>query len=162
MLDELKRAETGALEELAAVADEGELAAWRSRHLGKKSPIKSLLAGLGALDASERPAAGREANLAQRRLQEAFGERQAALERAALEASLGAEALDVTLPGRPPGRGRLHVSSLTLRRIAAVWAEMGFQIYRSREVETDEYNFQLLNFPPFHPAREMQDTFFTT
>jgi phenylalanyl-tRNA synthetase alpha chain len=162
MLDDLKRAEAGALEELGAVGNEAELASWRSRHLGKKSPIKSLLAGLGALDPAERPAAGREANLAQRRLQEALTERQGELERAALAASLDAEALDVTLPGRPPQRGRLHVSTLILRRIAAVWAEMGFQIYRSRDVETDENNFQLLNFPLFHPAREMQDTFFTT
>ena len=162
MLDDLKRAESGALDQLAAVAGDAELAAWRTRHLGKKSPIKALLARLGTLDAAERPVFGREANLAQKRLQEAFDQRQAAVEREALEASLSADALDVTLPGRPPRRGRLHPSSLILRRIATVWAEMGFQVYRSRDIETDEYNFQLLNFPPFHPAREMQDTFFTT
>ena len=162
MLDDLKRAEADALEELAAVAGDAELTAWRTRHLGKKSPIKALLAGLGRLEAAERPVFGREANLAQKRLQEAFDDRHTALEREALEASLAADALDVTLPGRPPRRGRLHPSSLILRRIAAVWAEMGFQVYRSRDVETDEYNFQLLNFPLFHPAREMQDTFFTT
>ena len=162
MLDELKRAEAEALEQLAAVAGEADLGAWRTRHLGKKSPIKTLLAGLGALDPAERPAFGREANLARKRLVEAFEARQAELDRAALAASLAADALDVTLPGRRPRRGRLHPSTLILRRIAAVWAEMGFQVYRSRDVETDEYNFQLLNFPPFHPAREMQDTFFTT
>ena len=162
MLDQLKRAEADALEELAAVAGEPQLAAWRSRHLGKRSPIKTVLGGLGALEATARRQVGREANLAQQRLVEAHRERQEELGRAVIEASLAADALDVTLPGRPPRHGRLHVSTLTLRRIAAIWGEMGFQIYRSRDVETDEYNFQLLNFPPFHPAREMQDTFFTT
>jgi phenylalanyl-tRNA synthetase alpha chain len=71
-------------------------------------------------------------------------------------------ALDVTMPGRPLSRGRLHPSTITLRRIYQIWAEMGFQVYRSRDVETDEMNFQLLNFPLHHPAREMQDTFYTT
>ncbi len=162
MLEELKRAEAEALEELPAVADGQALDAWRVRHLGKKSALKRALAGLGRLSPEERPAAGREANRAQQRLEAAFERRREELERAALEVSLAAEALDVTLPGRRPRRGRLHPATHTLRRIAAIWAEMGFQVYRSREVETDELNFQLLNFPPFHPAREMQDTFFTT
>ncbi|MCJ7529718.1 MAG: phenylalanine--tRNA ligase subunit alpha, partial [Anaerolineales bacterium] len=74
--------------------------------------------------------------------------------------SLQAERLDVTLPGRPLRRGRLHPATQTLRQIFAIFADMGFQIYRARDVELDEYNFQLLNFPPNHPAREMQDTFF--
>ena len=85
---------------------------------------------------------------------------QRALRQAAVERSLAAERLDVTLPGRPVARGRLHPATQTLREIYKVFAEMGFQVYSSREVETDEYNFQLLNFPPHHPAREMQDTFF--
>jgi phenylalanyl-tRNA synthetase alpha chain len=75
---------------------------------------------------------------------------------------MAAGALDVTLPGRPVARGRLHPSTQTLRRIYQIWADMGFQVYRSRDVETDEMNFQFLNFPPHHPAREMQDTFYTT
>ena len=83
-----------------------------------------------------------------------------ALRAAAVLQSLEKEHLDVTLPGRPFLRGRLHPTTQTMRRIYGVFAEMGFQIYLSREVETDEYNFQLLNFPPHHPAREMQDTLF--
>ncbi len=70
--------------------------------------------------------------------------------------------MDVTLPGRPIARGRLHPATQMLRRVIAIWAEMGFQVYRSRDVETDEYNFELLNMPPDHPARDQWDTFFTT
>ncbi|OGO07959.1 MAG: phenylalanine--tRNA ligase subunit alpha, partial [Chloroflexi bacterium RBG_13_60_9] len=72
------------------------------------------------------------------------------------------EKLDVTLPGRPLRRGRLHPSTQVLRRIYSVWADMGFQIYRSRNVELDDYNFTLLNIPPHHPARDMWDTFYGT
>ena len=80
----------------------------------------------------------------------------------ALERSLTAGALDVTLPGRPTPRGRLHISTQTLRDIYAIFADLGFQIYRSPEVEDDETNFGLLNMPPHHPARDMWDTFHTT
>ncbi len=72
------------------------------------------------------------------------------------------ERLDVTLPGRPPAQGRLHPQTRTLREIYRIFAEMGFQVYRSRDVETDEYNFELLNIPAYHPARDMWDTFYTT
>src|SRR5512141_1695955 len=78
----------------------------------------------------------------------------------ALQASLESERLDITLPGRKPAHGRLHPVTQNHRDLYGIFAEMGFQVYTSREVETDEYNFQLLNFPPYHPAREMQDTFF--
>ncbi|MBA3534575.1 MAG: phenylalanine--tRNA ligase subunit alpha, partial [Ardenticatenales bacterium] len=93
-------------------------------------------------------------------LEGAYEQRRALLETQALEARLAAEAIDVTLPGRPVEVGRLHPSSRTLREIYAIFAELGFQVYRARDVELDEYNFQLLNFPPHHPAREMQDSFY--
>lgn len=79
-----------------------------------------------------------------------------------MERSLVEDRLDVTLPGINPDRGRIHPATQTIREIIRIWAEMGFQVYRSREVETDDYNFGLLNFPPHHPARDMQDSFYTT
>jgi phenylalanyl-tRNA synthetase alpha chain len=115
---------------------------------------------LGSLPKEERPAIGRGANEVKRLLEAALADRVAALQQAALLRSLQAERLDVTLPGRPLPRGRLHPSTQTYRKIARIFAEMGFQVYRSRDVETDEVNFQLLNFPPHHPAREMQDSFY--
>jgi len=95
-------------------------------------------------------------------LERAFATKEAAVRSAELERSLRAEAIDVTLPGRPVRQGRVHIATQTLREICAVWAEMGFQVYRSRDVETDEYNFELLNIPQHHPARDMWDTFHTT
>ncbi|MCP3964102.1 MAG: phenylalanine--tRNA ligase subunit alpha [bacterium] len=162
MLEEINQAEREALEALEAVGSNDELQAWRSLHLGKKSQLKQQLKNLGRLSPEERPVVGKRTHEIRQRLEASLDARRDELEAARIEASLAAEALDVTMPGRPVRRGRLHVSTRTLRRIYAIWAEMGFQVYRSRDVESDEYNFQLLNFPRHHPAREMQDTFHTT
>jgi phenylalanyl-tRNA synthetase alpha chain len=113
------------------------------------------------LSKEERPQVGREANLVKKALEAALEEKSAALKQAAVQKSLGTDALDITLPGRSLPRGRLHPITQTMRRITAIFAEMGFQVYRSRDVETDEYNFSLLNFPEHHPARDMQDSFHT-
>jgi phenylalanyl-tRNA synthetase alpha chain len=118
--------------------------------------------GLGKLSKEERPAIGRRANEVKRALETAYEQRSQALQRAVLLRNLSAERLDVTLPGRPQVRGRLHPITATLRRIYRVFGDMGFQVYRSREIETDEYNFTLLNIPEHHPARDMWDTFHTT
>src|SRR5207244_12239676 len=91
-----------------------------------------------------------------------YDEALAAAEGRALARSLAEDRLDVTLPGRAPTPGRLHPATQILRRIFAVFADLGFQVYRSREVESEENNFELLNMPPHHPARDMWDTFHTT
>jgi phenylalanyl-tRNA synthetase alpha chain len=119
------------------------------------------LGGLGSLPKDQRPAIGQRGNQVKRALEAAYAERAEALRQAEMEQAMTSGALDVTLPGRPLARGRLHPATAGLREIYAVFAEMGFQIYRSREVETDEYNFGLLNIPPHHPARDMWDTFYT-
>jgi len=85
-----------------------------------------------------------------------------ALERGELAALLEKDRIDVTLPGRPVPLGRIHISTKTLREIYAIFAQMGFQVYTARDVELDLYNFELLNMPPGHPARDMWDTFYTT
>lgn len=160
MLAQLDQIEQKALDELQAATDEEALQQWKVTHLGRSSPLMRAFDGLGGLPKEERPQIGRRANEVKRRLEEALEERSGALRQAAVLRSLSAERLDVTLPGRPVARGRLHPTTLTMRQITAVFAEMGFQVYRSREVELDVYNFQLLNFPPHHPAREMQDSFY--
>jgi phenylalanyl-tRNA synthetase alpha chain len=114
---------------------------------------------LGQLSKEDRPAAGQMANQVKQALEAAFAEKAGRIKAEALEKSLQEEKLDVTLPGRPFRHGRLHPATANLRRILAILAEMGFQTYTARDVESDEYNFQLLNIPPHHPAREMQDTF---
>ncbi|MEP0807530.1 MAG: phenylalanine--tRNA ligase subunit alpha [Chloroflexota bacterium] len=160
MLEQLNEIEKAALESLASVADQAALEAWRVAHIGRSSPLMQVFAGLGKLSKEERPVVGAAANRVKAALEAAFEEKVRAIKEAALAKSLAEERLDVTLPGRAVHVGRLHPSTQQLRRVLAILAEMGFQVYTSREVETDEYNFQLLNFPPNHPARDMQDTFF--
>ncbi len=162
MLDRLEAIERQALQELERAEDAEALQAWKSRYLGRSAEIADILKRLGDLPKEERPRVGRRANEVKTRLEAALAERQEALRARQLQRALQEERLDVTLPGRPLPRGRLHPSTLGLREILDVWREMGFQVYRSREVETDDYNFGLLNIPEHHPARDMQDTFYTT
>ena len=162
MLDQLNTIEKDALAALEAVADSPALEQWRVTHLGRSAPLSNILGDLGQLSKEARPVIGKRSNEVKRALEEGLAAKAEALRRAEMERAMTAGAVDVTLPGRPAPRGRLHPATQTLRQLYAVWADMGFQVYRSREVESDEYNFELLNFPKHHPAREMQDSFYTT
>jgi len=160
MLEKLEPIQQTALSALAEVGTEDALGQWRVAHLGRNSAIMEVFKNFGQLTKDERPIVGRTANQVKQALEAALAEKTETLRQAALERSIAQEQLDVTLPGRAIPRGRLHPVTQTLREIYRVFADMGFQVYRSREIETDEYNFQLLNFPPHHPAREMQDSFY--
>lgn len=162
MLEQLTQIEHEALAALSAVNDKDALENWRVAQLGKKSPLLTVLGELGKLSREERPAIGKRGNEVKQAMEAAYADRVEALRKAELEHSLTAGALDVTLPGRPIARGRLHPATQTLREMYAIWAAMGFQVYQARDVETDEYNFELLNIPKHHPARDMWDTFYTT
>ncbi len=159
MLQEVERVREEALAELTRVRDADALEAWRIRFLGRKSTIMQAFSRIKEVPPEERPAFGRRINEIRDELTRAYTEKKAALEQEELRRTLE-ERLDVTLPGRPVTPGRVHPSTRTIRRILRIFAEMGFQVFRSREVELDEYNFQLLNIPPYHPARDMQDTFY--
>ena len=148
-----------ALQALEAVEDAAALETWRIAYLGRKGQVSALMDLISNLPREERPAFGQAANALKRTLEAAFEKRQEALARQELAVALAAGALDVTLPGRPTGPGHLHITTQTLRKIIAIFAEMGFQVYESPDVETDEMNFGLLNMPPHHPARDMWDTF---
>jgi phenylalanyl-tRNA synthetase alpha chain len=160
MLDKLSEIERSALDALVSVDGESALEAWRVTYLGRSSALMQVFSGLGALSKEERPAVGQAANRVKVALEAALADKTQAVKRAALERSLNEAKLDVTLPGRSVHQGHLHPSTQQLRRVLAILAEMGFQVYTSREVETDEVNFQLLNFPPHHPARDMQDSLY--
>jgi phenylalanyl-tRNA synthetase alpha chain len=161
-MSDLAALEERALAELKGCPDEASLQSWHTRYFGKQGEVQTAVKAVGALPPAERPAYGQRANQVKEALTRAHEAKKAALKEQALTRSLAAEALDVTLPGRPAPRGRLHVSTQTLRAIYAVFADLGFQVYRSPEVETDELNFTLLNMPEHHPARDMWDTFHTT
>lgn len=160
MLDKLNEIEKDGLESLKSITNAEALETWRVTNLGRSSPLMNVFAEFGKLSKEERPVIGQAANRVKVKLEAEFENQSQAVKNAALAKSLEEEKLDVTLPGRTKFIGRLHPSTQQLRRVLDILAEMGFQVYTSREVETDEYNFQLLNFPPDHPARDMQDTFF--
>ena len=161
MLEELDRIQTAGLAALEQATSEPLLEQWRVANLGRSAPLMQVFDKFGSLTKEERPLIGKRANEVKRLLEARLAERAAALHEMALVRSLQSETLDVSLPGRPSQQGRLHPTTQTLRRIYEIFAEMGFQVYRSREIESDEYNFELLNIPAHHPARDMWDTFHT-
>lgn len=160
MLNDLNRLRATALEQLAHIWDASALEQWRVTFLGRKGALAGLMEKLGTLPKEERAAAGKLANETKAALESAFEAKIGALKQRALNESLESEPLDVTLPGRPVLRGRLHPANANLREIYRIWRDMGFQIFRSREVESDATNFQLLNIPPHHPARDNWSTFY--
>jgi phenylalanyl-tRNA synthetase alpha chain len=162
MLDELKQLRETALAQLESVWDDQALEVWRVQVLGRKGALASAMEKLGTLPKEERAPVGKLANEVKDALEDAYAARVGAIQQRALSEALEAEPLDVTLPGRPPARGRIHPATQGLREIYRIFGDMGFQVFRSREVETDEMNFQLLNIPPYHPARDNWSTFYTT
>lgn len=160
MLKQLDQIENDALSTLDAVDDLDVLEQWRIANLGRSSSLMNVFDSIGEMPKEDRPELGRRANEVKKDLESAYSVKIEHLEKSELMRSLETDRLDVTLSGRSKIRGRLHPITQTMRRIYHIFGEMGFQIYLSRDVETDEYNFQLLNFPPHHPAREMQDSFY--
>jgi phenylalanyl-tRNA synthetase alpha chain len=160
IIEELNELYERAVVALAAVKEPQALAEWKTAFLGKQGAFTRLSRGLGALPAEDRPAVGQLVNTRRQALEQALAQAEQRVKRAARMDELEAEQVDVTLPGRAPSLGRLHPSTQTLRLIFDIFQDMGFQVWESPEVETDDYNFGLLNFPPDHPARDMQDTFY--
>lgn len=161
MLDQLKSIREEALAALENVTDRDALQAWASKYTGRKGQITQMLRNTGQLPKEERPAFGKLANEIKVALESAHAERETLIEEQELAHDLEEGAIDITLPGRSRPVGGLHPSTQTLRKFYDIWADMGFQVYRSRDVETDDMNFTKLNFPPGHPARDMQDSFYT-
>jgi phenylalanyl-tRNA synthetase alpha chain len=160
MLDELNQLRADALEQLTHIRDDAALEEWRVKFLGRNGLLANAMTKLGALPKEERPAAGKLANEVKNALESAYAQKISAMKQRALAESLQAAPLDVTLPGRPVQRGRLHPATANLRELYRIWGDMGFQVFLSREVESDEMNFQLLNMPLHHPARDNWSTFY--
>jgi phenylalanyl-tRNA synthetase alpha chain len=157
MLRTLQELEETALDRLAAIESDEELAQWRREVLGRGGELTAVLRNLGSLPADQRPLVGRRANELKEELQAALEEKLEAARPVVRE-----RGLDVTLPGRQPATGRRHPITATMRRMQAAFSQMGFQVFEGPDVETDEYNFTLLNMPPYHPARDSHDTFYTS
>ncbi len=132
----------------------------KARYLGKTGALTTLLKSLGKLSAGERPAAGARINAAKQTLEDALKARREHIAARQIEARLGEESIDVTLPGRGRGMGGLHPVSRTMERIEQLFRSIGFEVADGPEIETDFYNFTALNQPENHPARSMHDTFY--
>ena len=150
-----------ALEEISLAADLSSLDEVRVRYMGKKGVLTDQLKQLGQLPPEERREAGQEINKAKQELAVALEARKGALQEAALNERLAAESVDVTLPGRAGSEtGSLHPITQTIKRIEAIFAQLGFDVVEGPEIEDDFHNFTALNVPEHHPARAMHDTFY--
>lgn len=161
MREQLERLKNEALQHIAGASDEQGLQDVRVRFLGRKGELTALMKGLGSLSPEERPLVGQVVNSVKDQLE-------AALEQALSDARdrevafrLQSERIDVTLPGRCSSLGSLHPITQVIEEVSDIFAGLGFSVAEGPEIEHDWYNFEALNFPPEHPARDMQDTFFT-
>jgi phenylalanyl-tRNA synthetase alpha chain len=154
----VKKLETAALQEIQGANSPEDLELLRVKYLGRKGALTNILRGLGQLDPEVRRSVGQEANRAKVALEEVLEQTQRALKEAARRAA--GSAVDVTLPGRRAFRGRLHPLNQIMAEVCDIFLHLGFEAVEGPEVELDWYNFEALNLPPDHPARDMQDTFY--
>ena len=159
MLKELEDLKAKAVSELGSIDNLEELEKWRVRYLGRKGSLTAILRGLGELPVDERRTTGAIANQTKVLLEADLKLKEEALKSKDLAAILEQTRIDITLPGYPVSLGRLHPVTQTLREICNVFVSMGFQIVEGPEVEWDYYNFEALNIPQDHPARDMWATF---
>ncbi|HIA59700.1 MAG TPA: phenylalanine--tRNA ligase subunit alpha, partial [Gammaproteobacteria bacterium] len=151
-----------ALQAITDSGDENSLEQLRVQYLGKKGKLTVLLKSLGQLPVEERPAAGEKINLVKRQIQAALEARKTSLVEASLDAQLSQEVIDVTLPGRRQSAGGLHPITITIDRITSIFASAGYDVVEGPEIEDEYHNFEALNIPSHHPARDMHDTFYVS
>lgn len=161
MIEKIQQIAQSAEAAVAAAGDVDALEAVRVEYLGRKAELTGILRGIAELDPSERGPVGGAANQVRRQIEDLISDRSTELEAVALEESLAADSIDVTLPGSPPAPvGHLHPVTRTRRMIEDVMIGLGYRVMEGPEVELDYYNFTALNHPPDHPARMLQDTFY--
>lgn len=161
IMQELEEIQRTALAGLESVQDEPALQAWRTANLGRSAPVMMVFSRLSQYPRELRPQIGQRANQVKSALEAGFNQKFEQIRQEELKRSMEKDRLDVTIPGRQPIYGRYHITTRTLREIYRIFGDMGFQVYRSPDIETDDNNFTLLNFPKYHPARDMQNSFRT-
>jgi phenylalanyl-tRNA synthetase alpha chain len=162
MKEQLEAIQVEALEKIAGTDEVKALQEIRVAYLGKKGSLTGVLKGMGKLSKEERPVIGEIANKVRDTITAALDEKSEKLEQEALEKQLEAEAIDVTLPGKPVNQGGPHLLTSIVEEIEDLFIGMGYEVREGPEVETDYFNFEALNLPKNHPARDMQDTFYIT
>lgn len=162
MEEQLKSIKESALSAIHGASNNQELQDIRVKFLGKKGELTALLKGLGKLSKEERPAAGAKVNEARVVLEEAISALQDKFDREELKEKLTRERIDITLPGRAPQKGHMHPLTIVNEMIEEFFMKMGYTVEEGPEIEQDYYNFECLNLPKDHPARDMQDSFYIT
>ena len=160
MKDALMQIKEAALEAINKQDDLEKLNELRVKYLGKKGELTAILKGMGKLSKEERPVIGELANTVRDAIGQALEEKGEELRAKALDAKLAAETLDVTLPGISMPEGHLHPLTQVINDAKRIFTGLGFEVAEGPEIESDYYNFEALNLPPDHPARDMQDTFY--
>src|SRR5690625_1754294 len=160
MQDQLASLQEEALAKVEEVSSLDELQQLNVTYLGRKGSLTSVLRGMGKLSPEDRPVIGQLANKVREKISQALDEKKAVLEEIALEEQLEKETIDVTLPGRPVQVGGPHILTSVIEEIEDLFIGLGYEIREGPEVETDYYNFEALNLPKGHPARDMQDSFY--
>jgi phenylalanyl-tRNA synthetase alpha chain len=159
-MSKIETLEKEILGQISAAADEASLEEVRVAALGKKGRVSDLMKGLGKMDPEQRKVMGPALNGLKSKITDAITARKAALHNVALDARLETERVDVTLPVPPQSEGRIHPVTQVTDELSAIFADMGFAVAEGPDIETDEMNFEALNIPAEHPARQMHDTFY--
>lgn len=162
MEQELQRIKEEALSAIKSASDEQALQDVRVKYLGKKGEVTALLKGLGKLSPEERPKIGALVNAVRQALEEEIDALKTSMEVAAMNARLEEEKIDITLPGRAPKTGHIHPLTTVNEMIEDFFMKMGYTVEEGPEIEQDHFNFECLNLPKDHPARDMQDSFYIT
>ena len=162
MKEELEAIQAEVLQTLKQIDTQDQLESLRIEYFGRKGKLTDVMKGMGKLSKEERPIIGKLANEIRSSLSDAFETAKTALDSKQQEQQLKAESIDITLPGRKPTLGKAHPVMQVLQRIEEIFMQMGFQVVTGPEVETEHYNFDALNTPPDHPARDLHDTFYLT
>ena len=162
MEKQLEQIRQEALLEFEECQDLNKLNELKIKYLGKKGSLTATLRGMGSLSPEERPKIGQIVNTIRNQFEEIIATKEAKLGESELENRLNSEKIDITLPGRRPQQGNLHPITLVMNRIKDIFLRMGFDVCEGPEIESDHFNFELLNLPKGHPARDAQDTFYVT
>ena len=160
MKEKIEAIRAAAKAAIEKTASENEIEELRVKYLGKKGELTAMLKQMGSLSAEERPAMGQLVNEAKQKLEALIAEKKTEMKQKATEAKLKSETIDITMPAKEVKTGGIHPLNLVVNDMIDIFQSMGFDVVDGPEVETDHYNFECLNVPADHPARDMQDTFY--
>ena len=160
MKEKIEAIRAAAKAAIEKTASENEIEELRVKYLGKKGELTAMLKQMGSLSAEERPAMGQLVNEAKQKLEALIAEKKTEMKQKATEAKLRSETIDITMPAKEVKTGGIHPLNLVVNDMIDIFQSMGFDVVDGPEVETDHYNFECLNVPADHPARDMQDTFY--